>query len=231
YQRLRQEELLFQIKSEVEAMRTSHSEQMKATLSADEARAGSRNVSRRTRITLRSIAREEDAVGARAKKVADALEEEGVLVFHEIMRNIESDLTRIVRDMGEGGGYQSGAHLQALQNDVLQSLDWLAGALKDEMERREQEQQEQQEQEEQEPSDDTPPLVPDAAELRLLKKLEEDVLERLTQLQMLHPELKDPDAELDPLLLEELTRLAYQHRRVGELFEYFRRRLGVPDPD
>ncbi len=228
YQRLRQEELLFQIKSEVEAMRASHLEQIKATLSADEARAGSRNVSRRTRITLRSIAREEDAVGARAKKVADALEEEGVLVFHEIMRNIESDLTRIVRDMGEGGGYQSGAHLQALQNDVLKSLDWLAGALKDEMERREQEQQEQQEQE---PNDDEPPLVPDAAELRLLKKLEEDVLERLAQLQVLHPELKDPDAELNPLLLEELTRLAYQHRRVGELFEYFRRRLGVPDPD
>jgi hypothetical protein len=73
--------------------------------------------------------------------------------------------------------------------------------------------------------------VPDAAELRLLKKLEQDVLERLAQLQELHPELEDPDAELDPLLLEELTRLAYQHRRVGELFEYFRRRLGVPDPD
>jgi hypothetical protein len=64
-----------------------------------------------------------------------------------------------------------------------------------------------------------------------LKKLEEGVLERLAQIQALHPELADPDAELNPLLLEELTRLAYQHRRVGELFQYFRRRLGVPDPD
>jgi hypothetical protein len=231
YQRLRQEELLFQIKSEVEAMQISHLEQIKATQEAHTARAGSASVSRRTRITLRSIAREEDAVAARAKKVADALEEEGVLVFHEIVRNIESDLTRIVRDMGDAGGYQSGDRLQAIQDDVLQSLTWLAEALEDEMERREEEQEEQQEEEPEESDEAEQPLVPDAAELRLLKKLEEGVLERLAQIQALHPELADPDAELNPLLLEELTRLAYQHRRVGELFQYFRRRLGVPDPD
>ena len=235
YQRLRQEELLFQIKDEVEGMLTAHREQMEALVEADSGREQGGRVSRRTRITLRAIAREEEAVAARATKVADALEAEGVLVFHEIVRTVEGDLVRIVRDLGETGGYQSGARVQAMQQDVENALSWLQEALEEEMQRREEEQQEQeqedQQQQDQQQQDQEEALVPDAAELRLLRKLEEDLLGRVQRLQDLHPELEDPEAELDPLLLEELTRMAYQHQRIGELFQQFRQRLGVPDPD
>jgi hypothetical protein len=60
--------------------------------------------------------------------------------------------------------------------------------------------------------------------------MEVDVLDRLQQLVQLHPELEDPDVELDPLLLEDISRLAYYHRRIAELFKLFRERLGVPAP-
>jgi hypothetical protein len=44
----------------------------------------------------------------------------------------------------------------------------------------------------------------------------------------LHPELADED--VDPLLLEDISRLARRHERVYELFRGFRQRIGVPDP-
>ena len=38
------------------------------------------------------------------------------------------------------------------------------------------------------------------------------------------------EGEVDPLLLEDISRLAFRHERTSELFEGFRKRLGLPDP-
>lgn len=223
YQELRQEELLFQIAEEVEAMLIPHREQMAATRELDANREGSR-VTRALRVRLRGIAREEEAILARATKVADALEGEGVIVFHEIVRNVEADLVRIVRSLGES--YSSGDRVQALQEDVLTSLEWLEAALRQELEDREQQDSESPPPQEGEPQE--PPLVPDVAELKLLRQLESEVLARIQQFVDLHPELRNPEAKPDPLVLEDISRLAYRHRRVAELFRMFRERLGIP---
>jgi hypothetical protein len=47
----------------------------------------------------------------------------------------------------------------------------------------------------------------------------------------LYPELNDPETAIDPLVREDLERLAAQHRRIGELFKGFRENLGLPDPN
>jgi hypothetical protein len=46
----------------------------------------------------------------------------------------------------------------------------------------------------------------------------------------MHPEVEQ-GGELDPLLYEDLQRLAWRHQRTSDLFEKFRRRLGIPDPE
>ncbi|MGK0218175.1 MAG: hypothetical protein ACI9HE_001663 [Planctomycetota bacterium] len=226
YQELRQEELLFQIAEEVEAMLVPHREQMAATSELDASREGTR-VTRALRVRLRGIAREEEAILARATKVADALEGEGVIVFHEIVRNVEADLVRIVRSLGES--YSSGDRVQALQEDVLTSLEWLEAALRQELEDREQQESEPPPPSEGEPQE--PPLVPDVAELKLLRQLETEVLARIQQFVDLHPELRDPEIQPNPLVLEDISRLAYRHRRVAELFSMFRERLGIPSAE
>ncbi len=71
--------------------------------------------------------------------------------------------------------------------------------------------------------------MPDIAELKLLRQLELDLIESVEQLNRLHPELSS-ETDLDALLLEDVSRLAYRHRRITELFELMRRRLGLPDP-
>ena len=74
-------------------------------------------------------------------------------------------------------------------------------------------------------------LVPSVAELKLLRQLEVDLLERVALVLELYPELKDPAAPIDPLVREDLERLAAQHRRIGQLFKGFRQNLGLPDPN
>ena len=72
--------------------------------------------------------------------------------------------------------------------------------------------------------------MPDVAELKLLRMMEVEVLAKLEQQLQLHPELAGPTEDLDPLLLEDISRLAYQHNRISELFTLFRERLEIPAP-
>ena len=228
YQRLRQEELLFRVAEEVQAMLEMLEEQMRATQEIDASREGRTSVSRSDRVRLRNTSREFEAIAQRASQVRGAIAKEGVAVFAEIVRNVEADLVRIARDMGEGGGYQSGERIQALQEDVHRNLIWLKDALEKELGDR------QQEQEPPSPGGSgpqpPPPLVPDVAELKLLRMMEVEVIAKLKQQLQLHPELAGPTEDLDPLLLEDISRLAYQHNRISELFTLFRERLEIPAP-
>lgn len=225
YQRLRQEELLFRVAEEVQAMIEMLAEQMRATQEIDASRAGRTRVSRSDRVRLRNTAREFEAIAQRASQVRSAIAKEGVAVFAEIVRNVESDLVRIARDMGEGGGYQSGERVQALQDDVHRNLIWLKDALEKELSERQQGQQAGGSGPQQDP-----PLVPDVAELKLLRMMEVEVIAKLEQQLQLHPELAGPTEDLNPLLLEDISRLAYQHNRISELFTLFRERLEIPAP-
>ena len=73
------------------------------------------------------------------------------------------------------------------------------------------------------PGQDTQPLIPDSAELKLLRRMELDLRESVDALRTLYPDL-DAAPELDPAVLRELTRLAARHERVTELFRDLRAR-------
>ena len=60
--------------------------------------------------------------------------------------------------------------------------------------------------------------------------MERDILESVEELLLLHPELLEEGAEVDPLLLEDVTRLGQKHERTSLLFTGFRERLGIPAP-
>ncbi len=234
YQDLRQEELLFRIAEELEEMVTAHREQRRLTEEIDASLAGRNRPSRSDRIRLRNIAREEETLGTRAGEIATAIEAEAALVFAEVLRSAEKDLAAIARSLSEAGGFATGERVQALQQDVETGLVWLQDALREELQRRQDEQQQEQQQQQQQQQDQQPqkePLVPNVAELKLLRQLEVDLLERVEFLLELYPELREPGAQPDGLVREDLERLAAQHRRIAELFKGFRQNLGLPDPD
>lgn len=228
YQRLRQEELLFQIAEEVAAIREAHLAAVRDTEDLEREREGSDRASRGQKLQLRKIARVEEGLAARVAEIEAAIREEGSAVFSELTGRIRRDLETVAKRLGAEGGYRSGPRVQALQADVTRHLDWLAQALEEEQERREDEEQQQQQQQQDDQQSENR-LVPDTAELKLLARMETDVLDSIDELLRLYPELTE-GGELDPLLLEEIQRLAVRHERSTELFRAFRARLGLEAP-
>jgi hypothetical protein len=235
YQQLRDEELLFQISEEVTSMLEQHDALTEETLEVDAERKPGDRASRGQKLRLRKISREEGALATRSAELRDSILEEGSVVFGELLDRIQRDLERIERETSELGGYQSGPRVQALQADVRRHATWLLEALQEEMDRREEEQQ----QEDQQGSEDgSQPdsqqqsenrLVPDAAEIRLLARMEADVIDSIDELLVLYPELAQA-GDIEPLLLEDIQRLATRHERATELFKQFRERLGLQAP-
>jgi hypothetical protein len=218
-------------------MASEHQLQLDATLEVDHAREGSERPSHTQRLRLKKIAKAESALAARAATIHKAIAEEGSLVFAEVLEQLKADLERIGRDMSEEGEYQSGERIQGLQQDVRENLNWLAEALEKEKQRRREEPQEQQPpQQQNQPNSSQPPpqkLVPDVAELKLLRRMEVENQRAIEKFLKLHPELESGEqAEpADPLVLEDIQRLAWKHQRTTDLFGKFRKRLGLPDPE
>ena len=72
-------------------------------------------------------------------------------------------------------------------------------------------------------------MVPSQAELKLLRSMEIDVARSLEQTLDAWPELAEMAPEdVDPLILEDIMRLAMRHTRVTELFGEVAQKLGVP---
>ncbi len=226
YQKLRNEELLFQIAEEIEAVREPHQAAMESTIALHKERQPGAKATRGEKLRLRKISRQEGALQERVGQLQEAIEKENSLVFSELFNRIEQDLAKIKKSMSDAGGYQSGPRVQALQADVARDLGWLAEALAEEEEK-------------EEPKDgEAPPpekpdgenrLVPDVAELKLLSRMEVDVLDNVEELLVIYPELAS-GGDIDPLLLEEIQRLGHRHERTTNLFKQFRERLGIEVP-
>ncbi|MCY3004125.1 MAG: hypothetical protein NTV21_20200, partial [Planctomycetota bacterium] len=230
YQRLRQEELLFRIAEEVEALLRAENAALGAVREIDAARGESERLSRADRLRLRRVSDDLRQAATRTEEVASAIAAERALIFAHVFREIRQDLDRVARDLDDEGGNQTGLRTQAVLENAIETTQWALGALKDEQKRREDEerQRQQQQQQQQQEGQNQEALVPDSAELKLLRQLEVDTLEGLDRLRLVYPELESGTAE--PEVLEDVLRLAERHERTSRLFAQFRERLGMPPP-
>jgi hypothetical protein len=230
YQRLRAEELLFRLSEELGTMLQTHRAQMQAVAEIQAERTSSDEPSRSVKLRLRGIAREETGLAGRAREMSAAIEQEGSLVHAQALTNMANDLERVAELLSEQGEYQTGERTQALQRDVERSLQWMLDSLQAERKRREQQQGQQGEQQQQQQGEQEP-LVPDSAELKLLRRMEVDVQESVDQLLALHPDLGGKVEDIDPEVLRDITRLAARHQSVTRLFRSMRERLGIDAPE
>jgi len=232
YQKLRQEELLFKIGEELKGLIAGHDEARAAVREIDAARAGSERPSRAERLRLRRVSQDESALAVRLGEMGTAIEAEEARVFALWLRESERDLQRIAHDLSEQGDWDTGARTQGLQDDVDGSLRKLLAALESEQQRR-REEEEQSQEPGNEGGQNQPEnrLVPDVAELKLLRTMEVETIDRLDRVLLLHPELAEEGAEVDPRLFDEILRLAERHERTTVLFGTFRERLGIPPPE
>jgi alpha-ketoglutarate-dependent taurine dioxygenase len=228
YQRLRQEEVLFRIGEELTALLEAERGALAALREVDGSR-DAEKLSRAERLRLRRISGELVQHATRTGEIATAIEAESAAVFAHVLREVRQDLERVSSDIDEVGGHQTGERPQALLEDAIEATERVLEALKSEQQRRQQEQQQQQQQQQQEGQQQSKQaLVPDVAELRLLRLMEVDTLDALRRFETLYPDLKPEDA--GPEVLEDLLRLAERHERTTRLFARFRARLGIDGP-
>jgi hypothetical protein len=165
----------------------------------------------------------------RAAEIGKAIGDEESLVFAETLDEMRLDLERIARDLDETGDFQTGTRVQSLQQNVEERAIWLLEALRAERERRQQEEKQNQQGEQPDQPQQKNRLVPDEAELKLLRRLDVDVVDQINDLLKTYPELGK--GEVDPMILESVQRLAERHERVSKLFSQFRERLNIPPPE
>ncbi len=210
-----------------------HAEKMAELAELHAARAPDRPPTRAQGMRLRRIARDESTLAAKAKELAEAIEAEGTMVAAHFMREVEGDMLRIASAIGREGDYETGERTQARGRDVEENLLWLAEALRQEQMRRQNEQRNQDQQNQQDQQGEnvpqTPPLIPDTTELKLLRRMEVDLQEAVQDLLTLYPELESGE-EVDELILEDITRLANRHEEITNLFQALRERLGLEPP-
>ncbi len=218
YLSLRQEELLLNMKQELQKLLAAHREVQRETKDVN-LRIEERNglVGRATRRALRRLASKEKDLAGTCSFLRKTLEKEGSLVFSRVLLEAEQDLGEIARLLTSRPPV-TGVLVQGIQEDVARNLTQLLAALKREIARRKQ----------------APPmrssnrgpgkkkLVPDVAELKMLKSLQEDLMQRTRNLL---EEAGVPGGEA--LIQAELERLANRQNDLNQVFKQFLRKLGI----
>ncbi len=221
YLSLRQEELLLNMKQELEKLLAAHQEVRRETKDID-LRIQERNglVGRATRRALRRLASKEKDLAGTCTFIRKTLEKEGSLVFSRVLLEAGQDLEEIARLLTSRPPV-TGDLVQGIQEDVALHLGQLLGALKKEVARRRKAPPR--------PSSNRGPrkkkLVPDVAELKMLKALQEDLMKRTRNLQ---EEAGVPGGE--SLLQAEIERLANRQNDLNQVFKEFLKKIGIGKP-
>ena len=154
------------------------------------------------------LARDEEEIAVEAIKALTLLKEEGSSVaFPEAVIELREDMLVISRRLEES---RVGKLTQAIEKDIIESLEEMIDALQKELEKVEDEQQQQQKKDQQQQQQQEPPLVDKLAELKMLRALQLRINRRTRRL----ARLIDGDQASDKDLLQQLKELARRQSRV-----------------
>lgn len=154
------------------------------------------------------LARQESEIGLMAEKALTLLKDEGSSVsFPEAVEQMRDDLLTVTRRLERA---DVGELTQALEKDILESLEELILSLQKEMEKQQQQQGQQQQQQQGQPQNQA--LVDELSELKMLRALQYRINRRTRQL----GRLIDGEQANDPDLVGQLQGLADRQDRLRE---------------
>lgn len=222
YMDLRQEELLFRIKDELQQFLEKQQPITLATGEAGKKLAAGRRLTRLVRRRLNQLGEQEQELADKLKFIKEALSEENVIVYSHVIETNEQDLRSISRRLS-GSRPDPGEYTALLQHDVEERTTKLIEALKREQQRREQQQQQQQQPGENKFDNQRQRLVPIVAELKMLKELEQEMLIRTNITDRLLSSAANDDITDQELAMTE--QLANQHNALTGIFTRVRAQL------
>jgi hypothetical protein len=154
------------------------------------------------------LARDEEEIAVEAIKALTLLKEEGSSVaFPEAVIELREDMLVVSRRLEES---KVGKLSQAIEKDIIESLEEMIDALQKELEKVEDEDKDQKDQKPQQQQEQEPPLVDKLAELKMLRALQLRINRRTRRL----ARLIDGDQATARDVLQQLKDLARRQARV-----------------
>ena len=218
YERLRQEEVLYQLAEELTRLRDAQLAIGLEIRDIDEASSENDRLSRSHKRALARLSSEESELSRQTDELRVALEADSAVAFVFTIEQTRDDMDEVAGRLAER---ETGFVIMAMIESIEQRINDLLSVVESEKERRRDAMENQQGEEppppEQQPGESKPSLVPEVAELLLIQKLELSALSRLEAFQRLHPELQE-EGGLGPVERGLLERWALEHTRVTEVF-------------
>lgn len=222
--RIAQERLAFEqlekIEDELKSLRSRQETVLAETVRLQEARAERDSFSRGQLKTLRDLAETERGLHAAAEQMQQQMA--SAEVFSLVLKRLARTLKLAADRLSE---QETGTPTQTLENDALRKIDSLLAVMKQEKkkpekaadEKKPEELGQEPKPETEQPEDAQPPgdTIPQLAQLKLLKSLQEEYLERTEMLD----KLRDKDGKLPEAVLAEKEELA---REQAELADFAR---------
>jgi hypothetical protein len=208
YEDLRRDEVLFRL---VQDLKEFHKEQQRirdATGEVSEAAAqGGGNISRAHRRVLENLSKEELQLRTRVDERKVAVEKEDSISFAGGLANVSVDMAEIARLLEER---QYDGHVRGIEDEVLHQLADLIGAFEDEFKGRQK--PEQSKPGEPQPQGGKQPLVPPMVEVKLMRRLQNDVNAKVDSFWKQNPDVRE--GRIDERRRRTLERLYNQQSRI-----------------
>jgi hypothetical protein len=214
YRNWQQEELLFRIRKELSKLVQEQDRINGQTRRTDVARiAAGGALTRLQRFELKDLSEAQKKQAAQVDYIVAEIEKEGSQVFGFILVSVADDMKEIARRLVR---LETGVFVQEMQADVLKKLKELEAVFAAEIKRRQQGKRPQGGQQKR-------PLVPPAAELLMLRMMQQDVNYQLRRFLDGNPGLR----ELDPLQREYIERLAHRQGLIKDIWNRFMDAMGL----
>ncbi|MHB1156417.1 MAG: hypothetical protein ACYC26_06200 [Phycisphaerales bacterium] len=169
-----------------------------------------RLLTRPERLQLNQLTAEEGVLAEMAAKAMDIIREDGTtVVLPEVVDQLHQDLRTAVKFLS---GEETGAYAQGLEREIEKTLEELIDALRKAQEQQQQQGQQGQQGDQQQQQQ---PLVPESAELKLLKAAQVRINRRTELFDASRPDVRRLPAEL----AEEVRRLARRQEDVRQMAE------------
>jgi hypothetical protein len=212
YESLRQEEMLFRLVRDLKEFETEQRRIRDATKELSDA-AALNPLARPQKIQLRGLGADQERLKGRVDERAKAVQEEGSTAFARALLNLRADMTEIARLLQSS---QLGPFVLGLEDEVLHALGDLIGGFTDEIQRRQQEDQGQGDPPEG-GQQGKPPLVPPIVEIKLLRRLQQDVNLKLQNFWAQNPGARE--GRMDDAQRRLLERLYHEQGGLAEDLE------------
>ncbi|MHC5011662.1 MAG: hypothetical protein ACYTG6_12070, partial [Planctomycetota bacterium] len=213
YETLQQEELLFQLVQDLKRYRDAEVVIRQTTADISEAAERAGRLSRPLKRQLKDLAGEQEEIAVKIDERLEAVREEGSIAFSAVMEDVSLDMHEISRLLG---GQETGPLVLGLEDEVIRRLEDLVGGFEDEIERRRNPPQQGQPQ-----NGGPPPLVPPIVEVKLIRRLQQDLNLKVETFWRRNPSVQE--GKLTEAQRRTLERLYHQQGRLSRVLEELKR--------